>query len=107
MSELDTDRDLLEETWRKYDDEFAESVGDVITPYEYLDTEAQVNWAARIFMFAYGLGCVAGAQAAGSDAIDRVTDLERVEAIVDDIVDIHQSEEFEVSNARITEDLLK
>jgi hypothetical protein len=106
MSKPDTDREILEGAWRKYDDVFAEYVGEVVTPYDYLDTEEQVNWAARIFMFAYGLGSIAGAQTAGPDAIDEETDLERVEAIVDDVVDIHASDEFEMSNSRIREDFL-
>jgi hypothetical protein len=107
MSDPDTDRELLEATWRAYDNEFAEYVGTVVTPYEYLDTEAQVNWAARIFMFAYALGSLAGAQAVEPDGFDGETDLERVETVVDHVIDVHASEEFAASSGRIREDFLE
>ena len=32
MTELRTDRELLEEAWRAYDEKFAEYVGEVVTP---------------------------------------------------------------------------
>ena len=105
MTELRTDRELLEEAWRAYDEKFAEYVGEVVTPYDYVDTEEQVVWSVRTFMFAYGLGVVAGAEAVASG--ERETDLERVETIVDEVVEIHASDAFDVSSERIVEDFLR
>ena len=106
MTDHTSDRELLEETWQLYDVEFAEYVGEIVTPDEYLETDEQVDWAARIFMFAYALGSVAGARTADPDAVTGGTDLERVERIVDEVVAIHDSDEFEVSNERVHEDFL-
>lgn len=106
VTETDTDRQLLEETWRQYDD-FAELVGDIVSPYEYLSTEEQVDLTAQIFMFAYALGSVAGAQTAAPDDFTAETDLDRVEAIVDHVINVHDSEEFAVSSSRVEEDFLE
>lgn len=101
-----TDRELLEESWQLYDEEFADHVGAIVTPYEYVDTEEQVDWVARIFMFAYGLGTVAGAHAVAPAAVDGTASQERVDDIVDAVVDIHAAESFAVSNERIKRDFL-
>ena len=106
MTAPTTDRDHLEEAFRVYDEAFAAHVGEIVTPYEYLDHETQVDWAARIFMFAYGLGAVAHAQATDTRE-NGETDLERVEGIVDDVVDIHASDAFEVSTERVRQDFLE
>jgi hypothetical protein len=107
MTPPTTDRELLEAAWQTYDDEFAEHVGHVVTPDDYLDTDEQVDWAARVFMFAYALGSIAGANATDPDPIDAETDRERVETIVDHVVDIHESDAFAASNARVKADFLE
>jgi hypothetical protein len=106
MTEQLTDRTVLEGAWQRYDAEFAEHVGEIVTPYEFIETDEQLHWVARIFMFAYGLGSVAGAQTAVPEEIPEEVDQNRVENIVDDVVDIHQSDEFTASAAGIGEDFL-
>lgn len=98
MSGTTTDRERLHEAFRVYEQAFAQHVGDVLTPYGYLDEERQVDWAARVFMFAYGLGAVA--------ATDTETDRERVERLVDDVVGIHESDALDVSTERVKRDFL-
>ncbi len=105
-SEPPTDRDLLQRTWRTYDEQFAAHVGDIVTPYDYVDTEAEVNWAARVFMFAYALGSVAGANAVAPEAVDPETDAERVANLVDHVIDVQRSEKFAVTSGRIREDMV-
>lgn len=107
MSDTPTDRDVLEAAWRYYDEAFADHVGDVVTPDEYVDTAEQVEWAARIFMFGYGLGAVAGARTVSPDQAAETPEGERVERIVEDVVDIHASDEFAMSNAGIVSDFLE
>jgi hypothetical protein len=105
--EPETDRELLEAAWRSYAGAFGDHVGDVVTPYEYVDTEEQASWAARVFMFGYGLGSLAGAGAAAPDRFDQETDAERVDALVDAVVDISGSDEFEASTERVLADFLE
>lgn len=107
MTEHLDDTEVLERTWQMYDDEFADHVGAVVTPYDYVTTEQQVEWAARVFMFGYGLGSVAGAQSVAPDATTDGTDRERVDAIVDHVVDIHASDAFDVSTQRVKRDFLE
>jgi len=40
-----SDRDLLEGAWGVYDEGFAEHVGEVVTPREFLDTDDDVQSA--------------------------------------------------------------
>jgi hypothetical protein len=101
-----TDTDVLDEAFRVYDEEFAEYVGEVVTPYEYVNTQRQVDWAARTFMFAFGLGAVAGANAATPEERAEEVTLDRVEQIVDDIVDIHADDDRAVSTSRVRTDFL-
>lgn len=100
-----TDRELLEAAWRLYADRFADHVGDVVTPEEHAADEDQVGWVAQVFMFAYGLGAIAGGHAAAPDAVGGAVDRERVEDVVDVVTDIHGSEAFEASAARVEADL--
>lgn len=106
MTDPDSDREILEETWRIYEEEFAEHVGDVVTPYDFVDTDEQVAWAARIFMFGYGLGSVAGAHAAAPGAVEGEADAERVSEVVRTVVEIAESPEFEASAEKVSEDFL-
>lgn len=105
-AEPQSDRDLLRRTWRTYDEQFAAHVGDIVTPYDYVDTEEEVNWAARVFMFAYALGSVAGANAVAPEAVDAATDEERVANLVDHVIDVQRSDDFAVTSARIRQDMV-
>lgn len=104
MTTAETDRELLEEAFRAYDEAFAAHVGEIVTPEEYLDDEEQLAWLARVFVFAYGLGSVAGARFVAEGA-DAEADAERVERIVDDVVSIHESDAFAASAERVAADL--
>ena len=107
MTGFTDDRELLERAFGTYDQHFAAHVGEIVTPYEYLDTTEQVEWVGRIFMFAYGLGSVAGARTARPEETHQDIDRHRVESIVAEIVAIHESEGFAVTNDRIVSDFLE
>lgn len=107
MSDPPSDAELLADTWQLYDAEFADHVGAVVTPYDFVETEDQVEWAARVFMFGYALGSIAGAHAVVPGAVDGEADEERVDAIVEAVVEIADSEEFAVSGPRVREDFLR
>jgi hypothetical protein len=105
-TDVSTDRELLEETWRTYDAEFAPHVEEFVHPSAYLDTDEQLTAITRPFMFFYALGSVAGARAVAPEAFGDGMDPDRIQAVVDTVADIHESEEFAVSAPRITEDVL-
>lgn len=107
MSKVDTDRELLEATFRTYNEEFAPHVGEIVTPREYVETTDQIDWLARIFMFAYALGSIAGVEASTGSGHGREPDLERVESIVDTVVSIHESDDHEIHAERIRRDFLR
>lgn len=104
MTELETDRELLEATWEAYTEEFADHVGDIVTPDEAVENEEHVDWGAQVFMFGYALGSIAGAQVSAPNLQGRETDAARVGNIVDEVIDIAESNEIPVSSARIKED---
>jgi hypothetical protein len=104
MTHPETDTELLVATLQMYTEEFTGHVGEVVTPDEFAETEEQVEWAAQVFMFGYALGSVAGAHTAGSDTIDRETDLLRVTNIVDTVTDIAASDEVPISSRSVMED---
>lgn len=105
MSDDLTDRELLERTWKLYDEAFAAHVGEILTPEEHLASEAGMDWAAQAFMFAYALGSIAGGSVVAPDDVPAETDLERVEDIVADVVAIAESDAFEASSERVLADI--
>lgn len=104
MAHPETETELLEATWRMYTEEFSDHVGEIVTPSEFAETEEQIEWAAQVFMFGYGLGSIAGAQTAGSATVDRETDLTRINHIVDTVTDIAASDDFAVSTKNVMDD---
>lgn len=105
MTDHVTDRELLERSWELYDEAFADHVGEILAPQEHLDSEAAMDWATQAFMFAYALGSIAGGSVNAPDDVPAETDLARVEQIVDEVITIAESDEFEVSSTRVAEDL--
>lgn len=108
MTAFTSDRERLEAAFRYYDEAFADHVGAIVTPSEYLDDDVQTAWLARVFMFAYGLGVLAGARTGGASdesVPERDSERERVEGVVETVVDIHESDEFDASVDRVADDL--
>ncbi len=106
MTQEQHDRQLLETTWQTYNEEFADLVGAIVTPFDYVETREQVDWAARIFMFGYSLGALAGAGADTRTVSAAGTDKERVEGVVDTVVKLAESDAHPVSTERIRRDFL-
>lgn len=107
MSQPKTDQELLESTWRLYADEFAGHVGEVVSPYEHVETECHVDWGAQVFMFGYALGSIAGAHAIAPESIDKESDSARVSRIVDTVIEIAERDNVPVSSSTIKEDFLE
>lgn len=102
----ETDRELLEATWTTYADAFAEHVGEIVTPADHAQSEEHVEWGAQVFMFGYALGSIAGASAA-DPAFEREIDLSRVEDVVQIVIEIGASEDFQASSETVTSDLVE
>lgn len=96
--------DLLRQAFEIYDEEFAEYVGEIATPDEYELTADQEVEVARIFMFGYALGTLAGAHTEAPATLELETDLERVEGVVEDVVSLNSGNEIEVSATRVAAD---
>jgi hypothetical protein len=88
-----------------YDAEFAEHVGEIITPYDHVDTEQQVEWGVQVFMFGYALGVLAQMRYC-PETPTRELDQRRIDNAVSEVVRIAGSDAFGVSTERILEDFI-
>lgn len=104
VTEPQTDRELLEATWEAYTEEFADHVGDVVSPYEHVETEDQVDWGVQVFMFGYALGSIAGADVATSTTLGAEIDADRVQNIVATVIEIAEADDVPVSSTSVKRD---